>query len=57
MTVLKNSKILLTYNLMKYWEYYGKNIFFVVNELIIEREHYIKGKQEGAIYRYSKTHK
>lgn len=33
-------------------------LFFIIgNELITESEHFTKGKQEGAIYRYSKTHK
>ena len=31
-------------------------LFFIIgNELITESEHFTKGKQEGAIYRYSKT--
>ena len=33
-------------------------LFFIIgNELITESEHFTKGKQEGTIYRYSKTHK
>lgn len=33
-------------------------LFFIIgNELITESEHFTKGKQEGVIYRYSKTHK